>query len=91
MKTLKLIALGIILLVSNSIQAQISVNVNIGSPPAWGPPVGILKWNIIIYPMLKRIMILELHNLFILVEEDGFEQHIYQDIIEIMICTVVIK
>lgn len=37
MKTLKLIAVGIILLVSSSIEAQISVNVNIGSPPAWGP------------------------------------------------------
>ena len=38
MKTLKLIIAGIILLVStNTIQAQVSVNVNIGSPPAWGP------------------------------------------------------
>jgi hypothetical protein len=37
MKTLKLIAVGIILLVSSAIQAQVSVNVNIGTPPAWGP------------------------------------------------------
>lgn len=38
MKTLKLIAVGIILLVStNTMQAQVSVNVNLGSPPAWGP------------------------------------------------------
>ncbi|MFV8345744.1 hypothetical protein [Flavobacterium sp. ZB4P13] len=38
MKTLKLIIAGIILLVSsNTMQAQVSVNVNIGSPPAWGP------------------------------------------------------
>jgi hypothetical protein len=37
MKTIKLIAAGIILLVSNSIQAQVSVNVNIGSTPSWGP------------------------------------------------------
>lgn len=37
MKTLKLIAVGIILLVSISIQAQVSVNVNIGTRPAWGP------------------------------------------------------
>lgn len=37
MKTLKLIAVGVILLVSSSIHAQISVNVNIGTPPAWGP------------------------------------------------------
>lgn len=38
MKTLKLIIAGIILLVSsNTMQAQVSVNVNLGSPPAWGP------------------------------------------------------
>ena len=38
MKTLKLIVAGIILFASaNTIQAQVSVNVNIGSPPAWGP------------------------------------------------------
>jgi hypothetical protein len=30
MKTLKLLAIGIILLVSSSIQAQVSVNLNIG-------------------------------------------------------------
>ena len=38
MKTLKLIIAGIILLASaNAMQAQVSVNVNIGTPPAWGP------------------------------------------------------
>jgi uncharacterized membrane protein YgcG len=37
MKTLKLIAAGVILLVTSSIHAQVSVNVNIGTPPAWGP------------------------------------------------------
>lgn len=38
MKTLKLIIAGIILLTSaNTVQAQVSVNVNIGTPPAWGP------------------------------------------------------
>lgn len=37
MKTLKLIALGVILLVSGSIHAQVSVSVNIGTPPPWGP------------------------------------------------------
>ncbi len=37
MKTLKLIAAGIILLVTSATQAQVSVNVNIGSPPVWGP------------------------------------------------------
>ncbi|KIA84114.1 hypothetical protein [Flavobacterium sp. AED] len=37
MKTLKLIAAGIILLVTSSIHAQVSVNVNIGTAPSWGP------------------------------------------------------
>ncbi|MCK8142460.1 hypothetical protein MW871_11205 [Flavobacterium sp. I-SCBP12n] len=37
MKSLQLIALGIILFFSSSIQAQVSVNVTIGKPPAWGP------------------------------------------------------
>ena len=38
MKTLKLIIAGIILFATaNTMQAQVSVNVNIGSPPAWGP------------------------------------------------------
>jgi hypothetical protein len=37
MKTLKLIAVGIILLVSSSIQAQVSVSLNIGTAPSWEP------------------------------------------------------
>ncbi len=37
MKTLKLFALGIVFFFTSAIQAQVSVNVNIGSPPSWGP------------------------------------------------------
>ena len=37
MKTLKLLAVGIILLVSSTTQAQFSVNLNIGTAPSWGP------------------------------------------------------
>jgi len=37
MKTLKLLAAGIILLVSTSMEAQVSVNLNIGTAPNWGP------------------------------------------------------
>ena len=38
MKTLKLIVAGILLFASTTAtQAQVSVNVNIGNPPAWGP------------------------------------------------------
>lgn len=37
MKTLKLIALGIILSASTAIEAQVSINLNIGNPPGWAP------------------------------------------------------
>lgn len=38
MKTLKLIIAGIILFASTTAtQAQVSVNVNLGNPPSWGP------------------------------------------------------
>ena len=37
MKTLKLIAVGLILFASSTIHAQVSVNVNIGTAPAWAP------------------------------------------------------
>ncbi len=37
MKTLKLIAVGVFFIATSSLQAQISVNVNIGSAPSWGP------------------------------------------------------
>lgn len=37
MKTIKLIGIGILLFFAVSVQAQISVNVNPGSPPQWGP------------------------------------------------------
>jgi len=37
MKTLKLIALGMILFISGSMRSQVSVSVNIGTPPPWGP------------------------------------------------------
>lgn len=37
MKTIKLIIAGIILFLGANSHAQVSVNVNIGTPPAWGP------------------------------------------------------
>ena len=37
MKNLKLIAIGILFFLSSGINAQVSVNVNIGAPPLWGP------------------------------------------------------
>lgn len=38
MKTLKILTIGIMMLfASNSMNAQVSVNVNIGSQPSWGP------------------------------------------------------
>jgi len=37
MKTLKLVIVGFLLFFTSSIQAQISVRVNLGTPPQWGP------------------------------------------------------
>lgn len=37
MKSLKLIIIGIVFLLANNMQAQVSVSVNIGTPPQWGP------------------------------------------------------
>src|SRR4051812_4026665 len=37
MKTLKLITLGVFLFTSGLVHSQVSVNVNIGTPPLWGP------------------------------------------------------
>ncbi len=37
MKTIKLLIITIIILLAGSTQAQVSINVNIGSPPQWGP------------------------------------------------------
>jgi len=37
MKTLKLVILGMVLFFADAAQAQISVHLNIGSPPPWGP------------------------------------------------------
>lgn len=39
MKTLKIIILGAFLLVFSFSKAQVSVNVNLGKPPVWGPTV----------------------------------------------------
>jgi len=37
LKTLRLILIGILFFGISSVKAQVSVNVNIGSPPQWGP------------------------------------------------------
>ena len=37
MKTLKLLVIGTLLFFAGSVQAQISVQVNLGTPPQWGP------------------------------------------------------
>jgi len=37
MKTLRLLAVGALLFLSNAVYAQVSVSINIGSPPMWGP------------------------------------------------------
>ena len=37
MKTIKKLLLGLLLTTGSLTQAQVSVNVNVGTPPAWGP------------------------------------------------------
>jgi len=37
MKTLKLLVIGMMLMFAGSAQSQLSINVHIGTPPAWGP------------------------------------------------------
>jgi len=37
MKTFKLLIIGIVLVFANPVHSQVSVSVNIGSPPMWGP------------------------------------------------------
>jgi hypothetical protein len=37
MKTLKLTLIGMVFFIAGSVQAQVSVNVNVGIPPPWGP------------------------------------------------------
>lgn len=37
MKTYKLLAFGLLLFFAGSVQAQISVQLNLGTPPQWGP------------------------------------------------------
>ena len=37
MKTIKIAILGLFLLIANATQAQVSVNINIGTTPDWGP------------------------------------------------------
>ena len=37
MKTVKLLVFGLMLMLAGSAQSQLSVNVHIGTPPAWGP------------------------------------------------------
>jgi hypothetical protein len=37
MKTLKIFAVGLLLVVSSVSKAQVNVSINVGSPPLWGP------------------------------------------------------
>ncbi|MDP4203848.1 MAG: hypothetical protein Q8861_14290 [Bacteroidota bacterium] len=39
MKSLKLIIVGVMLLFAGAMQAQVSININLGSVPSWGPRV----------------------------------------------------
>jgi hypothetical protein len=88
MKTLKLIIAGIILLLTTA-TSRVSVNVNLGNPPSWGP----VGYSSVDYftRYQETPMILELHSLFILVEEDGFVPETFLINTETITYTMVIK
>lgn len=52
MKTLKLLIAGFGLLMANALQAQVSINVNIGARPDWGP-VGYTEANYYYLPDIE--------------------------------------
>lgn len=52
MKTIKFFAIAILFFASSSIQSQVSVSVNIGSPPSWGP-VGYSEVNYYYLPDIE--------------------------------------
>lgn len=52
MKTLKLISATLLFLISSAIHSQISINVNIGSQPTWGP-VGYTNVNYYYLPDIE--------------------------------------
>ena len=37
MKTIKIIAFGMMLMLAGTMQGQISIQLNLGTPPQWGP------------------------------------------------------
>lgn len=44
MNTFKKLIFGIFVLAGHAAQSQVSVNVNIGPPPVWGPPVTVEEY-----------------------------------------------
>jgi hypothetical protein len=87
MRTLKLIAIGIILFASKYIHAQISVNLNIGTAPNWGP-VGYAEAEYYYLPDVEAYYDVRATQFIYFFGRYGFVLDIYQINIETMIYTV---
>jgi hypothetical protein len=89
MKKFKLLALGIILFIAGSTRAQVSVNVNIGSPPSWGPS-GYAETEYY-YLDVQAYYDIRASQFIFLEAVIGYDQDTYLDNTEIMIYIMDIK
>jgi hypothetical protein len=90
MKKFKLLALGIILFYSRSTRAQVSVNVNIGSPPSWGPS-GYAETEYYYLPDVQAYYDIRASQFIYFGSGNGYDQDTYLDNTEIMIYIMDIK
>jgi hypothetical protein len=89
MKKFKLLALGIILL-SQGQHVQVSVNVNIGSPPSWGPS-GYAETEYYYLPDVQAYYDIRASQFIYFEAVIGYDQDTYLDNTEIMIYIMDIK
>jgi hypothetical protein len=90
MKKFKLLALGIILFIAGSTRAQVSVNVNIGSPPSWGPS-GYAETEYYYLPDVQAYYDIRASQFIYFGSGSNFDQDTYLDNTEIMIYIMDIK
>jgi len=90
MNAIKLFIIGILLFGTTATKAQVSINVNIGTPPAWGPE-GYDNVSFYYLPDIQIYFDIKKENIFILETDDGFVQEDYQAIVGAMIYIADIK
>jgi len=79
MKTIKLIGIGILLLFSGLVKGQVSVSVNIGSPPMWGP-IGYAEAHYYYLPDVEAYYDIDA-EMFIYFENDIWVHRVYLPVI----------